>query len=125
MPKTPEIEQEMPKAYEPASVEQKWYKFWLEKGYFTPKIDPKRKPFVIIMPPTNVTGELHLGHALTATLEDTMVRWHRMKGEARKRSRSRPCTNSVTATATPSMTSASSTRATRGSLRPARRRAVL
>jgi valyl-tRNA synthetase len=72
---------EMPKAYEPGKVEQKWYKFWLEKGYFTPKIDPKKKPFVIIMPPPNVTGELHLGHALTATLEDIMIRWHRMKGE--------------------------------------------
>jgi valyl-tRNA synthetase len=72
---------EMPKAYEPGKVEQKWYKFWLDKGYFTPKIDPRKKPFVIIMPPPNVTGELHIGHALTATLEDIMIRWHRMKGE--------------------------------------------
>ncbi len=72
---------EMPKAYEPHKVEEKWHKFWLEKGYFTPKIDPAKKPFVIIMPPPNITGELHLGHALTATLEDIMVRWHRMKGE--------------------------------------------
>ena len=72
---------EMPKAYEPGKVEQKWYKFWLEKGYFTPRIDPKKKPFVIIMPPPNVTGELHVGHALTATLEDIMTRWHRMRGE--------------------------------------------
>jgi len=72
---------EMPKAYEPGKVEQKWYEFWLEKGYFTPKIDPKKRPFVIIMPPPNVTGELHIGHALTATLEDIMTRWHRMKGE--------------------------------------------
>jgi len=72
---------EMPKAYEPGKVEQKWYKFWLDKGYFAPKIDPKKKPFVIIMPPPNVTGELHIGHALTATLEDIMTRWHRMKGE--------------------------------------------
>ncbi|MBA7631373.1 Valine--tRNA ligase [subsurface metagenome] len=71
----------MPKAYEPGKVEQKWYQFWLEKGYFKPKIDPEKKPFVIIMPPPNVTGELHLGHALTATLEDIMTRWHRMKGE--------------------------------------------
>jgi len=72
---------EMPKAYDPGRVEQGWYRFWLERGYFTPKIDHRRKPFVIIMPPPNVTGELHLGHALTATLEDIMVRWHRMKGE--------------------------------------------
>jgi valyl-tRNA synthetase len=72
---------EMPRAYEPGKVEQKWYQFWLEKGYFTPKIEPAKKPFIIIMPPPNVTGELHIGHALTATLEDIMTRWHRMKGE--------------------------------------------
>jgi valyl-tRNA synthetase len=72
---------EIPKAYEPGKIEKKWYDFWLKQGYFTPKIDPNKKPFVIIMPPTNVTGELHLGHALTATLEDIMVRWHRMQGD--------------------------------------------
>ena len=72
---------EIPKAYEPGKIEKKWYDFWLKQGYFSPKIDHKKKPFVIIMPPPNVTGELHLGHALTATLEDIMVRWHRMKGE--------------------------------------------
>jgi len=72
---------DMPKAYEPGKVEQKWYQFWLDKGYFKPKIDPEKKPFVIIMPPPNVTGELHIGHALTDTLEDIMTRWHRMKGE--------------------------------------------
>lgn len=81
MTQTPNIQDEMPKAYEPGKVEQKWYKFWMEKGYFKPQIDPEKKPFVIIMPPPNVTGELHVGHALTATLEDIMVRWHRMKGE--------------------------------------------
>ncbi len=72
---------EIPKAYEPGPVEKERYKFWMESGYFTPKIDHKKKPFVIIMPPPNVTGELHLGHALTATLEDIMTRWHRMKGD--------------------------------------------
>ena len=78
---TEALNYEMPKAYEPAKVEQKWYQFWLEKRYFEPKIDSEKKPFVIIMPPPNVTGELHVGHALTATLEDIMTRWHRMKGE--------------------------------------------
>ncbi len=73
--------QDMPKAYEPARVEQKWYRFWLDRGYFTPKIDPEKKPFTIIMPPPNVTGDLHLGHALTDFMEDIMVRWHRMKGD--------------------------------------------
>jgi valyl-tRNA synthetase len=72
---------EVPKAYEPGKIEKKWYDFWLKQAYFTPEINHKKKPFVIIMPPTNVTGELHLGHALTATVEDIMVRWHRMKGE--------------------------------------------
>jgi valyl-tRNA synthetase len=72
---------EIPKAYEPGRIEQEWYDFWLKQGYFSPKIDLNKKPFVIIMPPPNVTGELHLGHALTATLEDIMVRWHRMQGD--------------------------------------------
>jgi len=72
---------ETPKAYEPKQVEAKWYQFWLERGYFAPRINPQKKPFVIIMPPPNVTGELHLGHALTATLEDILTRWHRMKGD--------------------------------------------
>ena len=72
---------DIPKAYEPKDVEQSRYKFWLDGEYFKPKIDPKKKPFTIIMPPPNVTGELHLGHALTATLEDIMTRWHRMLGD--------------------------------------------
>ncbi|MBI2909925.1 MAG: valine--tRNA ligase [Chloroflexi bacterium] len=72
---------EMPRAYDPSQVEQRLYDFWLAQGCFTPKIDPGKKPFVIIMPPPNITGQLHLGHALTATLEDIMIRWHRMLGE--------------------------------------------
>ncbi|MBF8267117.1 MAG: valS [Dehalococcoidia bacterium] len=72
---------DIPKAYDPKGVEQRLYRFWMEGGYFAPRVDPSKKPFVIIMPPPNVTGELHLGHALTATLEDIMTRWHRMKGD--------------------------------------------
>ena len=72
---------EIPKAYDPKAVERRIYDSWMEGGYFTPEIDPARKPFVIIMPPPNVTGELHMGHALTAALEDLMTRWHRMRGE--------------------------------------------
>ena len=75
------IQSEMPKAYEPGKVEAKWYQFWLEKGYFKPKIDPEKKPFVIIMPLPNVTGELHIGHVLFVNLQDIMIRWHRMQGE--------------------------------------------
>jgi valyl-tRNA synthetase len=72
---------EIPKTYDPRTVEQRLYQSWMDGGYFTPEIDPSKEPFVIIMPPPNVTGELHLGHALQATLADIMVRWHRMKGD--------------------------------------------
>ncbi len=72
---------EMAKAYDPKQVEDGLYRFWLDAGYFTPPIDPAKKPFSIIMPPPNVTGELHLGHAITATVEDLLIRWHRMKGD--------------------------------------------
>ncbi|MBI2849002.1 MAG: valine--tRNA ligase [Chloroflexi bacterium] len=70
-----------PKVYEPQGVEKRLTRFWLDGGYFTPRIRWGEDPFVIIMPPPNVTGELHLGHALTAAIEDIMVRWHRMKGD--------------------------------------------
>ncbi len=73
---------EMPHAYNPSEVEGDIYKFWMDKGYFTPSVDPSKKPFVVIMPPPNVTGDLHLGHALTFFMEDILVRWHRMLGEA-------------------------------------------
>ena len=72
---------EIPKAYNPEAVEGRVYDFWMGKGYFTPRIDPEKKPFVVVMPPPNVTGELHLGHALTASIEDILCRWHRMLGE--------------------------------------------
>ena len=72
---------EMPRAYDPGSVEGPIYKFWNESGFFRPEIDHSKKPFVVIMPPPNVTGELHMGHALTIAVEDLMVRWHRMLGE--------------------------------------------
>jgi len=76
------VQDEMPKAYEPGKAEAKWYKFWLEKGYFRARIDPDKKPFVIIMPLPNVTGGLHIGHVMFITPEDIMTRWHRMKGES-------------------------------------------
>lgn len=73
---------EMAKAYEPEKVERKWYRFWMDKNYFRAEVDPEKKPFVVIMPLPNVTGGLHLGHALTDTLEDIMTRWHRMLGDS-------------------------------------------
>lgn len=72
---------EMEKAYNPADTEAKWYDFWNKKGYFTPKIEKDRQPWVCIMPPPNVTGALHQGHALFIAIEDALTRWHRMKGE--------------------------------------------
>ncbi|SVD90877.1 uncharacterized protein METZ01_LOCUS443731, partial [marine metagenome] len=72
---------DMAKAYDPQVTEGRIYDLWMNGGYFTPKIDKTRRPFVIVMPPPNVTGELHLGHALMAALEDIMIRWHRMQGE--------------------------------------------
>lgn len=71
----------LPKTYDHKKVEERIYKMWEEGGFFTPKIDPAKKPFVISMPPPNVTGELHLGHAITASIEDLMIRYHRMKGD--------------------------------------------
>jgi len=71
----------LPKAYQPQEVEGKWYRFWEEGGYFKPRPNNARKPFVICMPPPNVTGALHLGHAITATTEDILIRYHRMLGD--------------------------------------------
>ena len=71
---------ELPKTYDPSVTEEKIYQSWIEGNYFVAKVDPSKKPFTVIMPPPNVTGELHYGHALTIALEDLMVRWHRMRG---------------------------------------------
>src|SRR5687768_6780005 len=73
---------EMAKAYEPQQVEQRLYQWWESEGFFAPKIDSNRKPFTMSMPPPNVTGELHMGHAMFVTLEDVIARWHRMLGES-------------------------------------------
>ncbi|MGE0227966.1 MAG: valine--tRNA ligase [Dehalococcoidia bacterium] len=75
---------EMATAYEPARVEQRLYEWWEANGFFQPSgpsEDGTRQPFTVIMPPPNVTGELHLGHALTTAIEDILVRWHRMRGD--------------------------------------------
>ncbi|MBQ8717138.1 MAG: valine--tRNA ligase [Clostridia bacterium] len=75
------IEQrELPKTYAPGEFEERIYKNWCEKGYFTPKIDKKKKPFTIVMPPPNITGQLHMGHALDNTLQDILIRYKRMSG---------------------------------------------
>ena len=67
--------------FEPTKIEEKIYKNWEEKGYFKPKIDKTKKPYTIVIPPPNVTGQLHMGHALDDTIQDVLIRYHRMKGE--------------------------------------------
>jgi valyl-tRNA synthetase len=70
----------LPKAYDPEPVEEKWSSFWIEEGVFTPKMPSPEKVFSMVLPPPNVTGSLHMGHALCFTLPDIIVRWKRMKG---------------------------------------------
>ena len=73
---------ELPKVYDPKQVESKIYDMWMRGGYFAGKADPDKKPFSIVMPPPNVTGQLHMGHALDATLQDILTRYKRMQGYA-------------------------------------------
>ncbi|MDD2620427.1 MAG: class I tRNA ligase family protein, partial [Syntrophomonadaceae bacterium] len=70
----------LPSVYEPSSVESKWYEFWKSNNYFAPSDDYGKKPFSIVMPPPNVTGSLHLGHAMDMTPQDILTRWRRMQG---------------------------------------------
>ncbi len=71
---------ELPKIYDPKSVEKKIYDMWMENGYFHAERDPSKKPFTIVIPPPNVTGQLHLGHAFDETIQDILIRYKRMKG---------------------------------------------
>ncbi|MEX2187618.1 MAG: valine--tRNA ligase [Pirellulales bacterium] len=71
---------ELPKQYEHAAAQSRWYPFWERGGYFNSDPDPKRQPFTIVIPPPNVTGALHLGHALNNTLQDILTRFKRMQG---------------------------------------------
>jgi valyl-tRNA synthetase len=66
--------------FDPKEIEDKWYQFWTEKNYFRAEVDFNKPPFCIVMPPPNVTGSLHLGHALDNTLQDILTRWRRMQG---------------------------------------------
>ncbi len=71
---------ELPKQYDHAEAQRRWYPFWLERGYFHSEPDQNRRPYTIVIPPPNVTGALHLGHALNNTLQDMLIRWKRMQG---------------------------------------------
>jgi valyl-tRNA synthetase len=74
------MKEELAKRYEPKDLEQRWYRFWEEGEYFTPDLDRDKPKFSIVIPPPNVTGRLHIGHALVNTLQDIIVRWKRMSG---------------------------------------------
>ena len=71
----------MDKIYDQTKREDKWYKFWEENGYFKPEINPDGKPYSIVLPPPNVTGTLHIGHALMLVIQDILIRYHRMLGD--------------------------------------------
>lgn len=76
------MRKELSKTYNPKDFEERIYKNWEESGYFRAEIDPKKKPYTIVMPPPNITGQLHLGHAFDSTLQDILIRWRRMQGYA-------------------------------------------
>jgi valyl-tRNA synthetase len=74
------MEKNIPTVYDPASVEEKWYKYWEDNGLFHAEPDTGRQPYSIVIPPPNVTGQLHMGHALDNTLQDVLIRFRRMQG---------------------------------------------
>lgn len=71
---------ELAKAYDPKEAQERWLAFWEQGGYYHSRPEPSREPFTIVIPPPNVTGALHLGHALNNTLQDVLIRWRRMQG---------------------------------------------
>lgn len=76
------MSRELAKTYDPQSVEDRLYKFWVDGGYFHAKADPDKDPYTIVIPPPNITGQLHMGHALDETLQDILIRFRRMQGRA-------------------------------------------
>ncbi len=74
------MEKQLAKTYDPKEVESRIYDFWVNNGYFHTKIDKTKKPYTIVMPPPNITGQLHMGHALDNALQDTLIRFRRMQG---------------------------------------------
>ena len=74
------MSKELAKTYDPKGLEDRLYQKWLDSGYFHAKVNKAKKPFTIVMPPPNITGKLHMGHALDNTLQDILIRYHRMQG---------------------------------------------
>ena len=71
---------ELAKTYDPSAIEERTYAKWMGRKYFHAKVDKSKKPFTIVIPPPNVTGKLHMGHALDETLQDILIRYKRMQG---------------------------------------------
>ena len=71
---------DLEKQYNPADVEDRTYQFWVDNGYFHADVKSDKKPYTIVIPPPNITGQLHMGHALDNTLQDILIRYHRMNG---------------------------------------------
>lgn len=76
------MKKELAKTYSPKDFEDRIYKYWETSGFFKAERDPDKKPYTIVMPPPNITGQLHMGHALDCTLQDILIRWRRMEGYA-------------------------------------------
>ena len=74
------MKKELEKTYDPQQIEGRLYEKWLNRKYFAAKVDKKKKPFTIVMPPPNITGQLHMGHALDNTMQDILIRYKRMQG---------------------------------------------
>ncbi|MFH1245821.1 MAG: valine--tRNA ligase, partial [Candidatus Omnitrophota bacterium] len=73
---------ELPSKYNPQETEDRWYRFWEENEFFHAEADPQKKPYCIVIPPPNITGILHMGHALNTTIQDILIRFHRMLGHS-------------------------------------------
>ena len=74
------MKKELEKTYNPREIEDRIYAGWEEKKYFHAEVDETKKPFTIVIPPPNITGKLHMGHAVDQTLQDILIRWKRMQG---------------------------------------------
>ena len=74
------MEKNLAKTYNPKDFEDRIYEMWEQKGAFRAEVDKNKKPYTIVMPPPNITGQLHMGHALDQTLQDVLTRWKRMQG---------------------------------------------
>ena len=78
--KEKQMKKELEKTYNPQEIEDRLYEKWLNRKYFSARVNKKKKPFTIVMPPPNITGQLHMGHALDNTMQDILIRYKRMQG---------------------------------------------